>query len=241
MRYKATVRYDGTAYSGWQKQPADRSIQAELERALRNITQTETPVTGAGRTDSGVHAYGQVFHFDADKVIEDYALAINSQLPADIRVVGCVAVNDDFHARYDAVRKHYRYLINTGLYDPLQRNYVYQYCRPLDTAKMKAAGELFVGTHDFTSFNATKLSEMPNQVRTISSLTLSEQDGIIAIDVWGDGFLKHMVRMIAGTLIQAGQGKLTEADIIRVMASRDKNQLVYNAPANGLTLIEICY
>ena len=241
MRYKAIVRYDGTAYNGWQIQPNGLTVQQVVQDALKSLTLQEISVTAAGRTDAGVHSYGQVFHFDCDKQFKDIARAINSQLPDDVRIVSCQEVSDEFHSRFDAKWKHYRYVINTNGYDPIRRNYEYQLNEKLDVELMRQAAEEFVGEHDFTSFNATKLSEMENQVRTIYRIDVNERNGRVILDFYGNGFLRHMVRMLTGVLIEAGKGKITAEEINRLLDSRDKNAVHYNAPACGLYLMKIGY
>ncbi len=241
MRYKGIVSYDGTQFAGWQKQPGKRTVQSEIEKSLATICQTEVEITGAGRTDASVHALGQVFHFDTDRQFTDIARAINSQLPSDVHVLNCQQVSDDFHSRYDACWKQYRYLINCSDYNPIARNYIWQYNRPLDVEKMKQCAQLFVGTHDFTSFNATRLTEVENQVRTIYRIEVNEENGIVEFSVWGDGFLRHMVRMIVATLVEAGKGNINEAEIAQIMAARDKKACNFNIPGCGLYLVTVDY
>ena len=241
MRYKGVVSYDGTRYGGWQIQPDSDSIQANLNKALSKICNEEIFVTGAGRTDGGVHAYGQVFHFDTAKTFEDFKKSINSQLPDDIHVTSVEKVNDDFHARYDALWKHYCYQINMGEYDPVNYNHQYQLNKKMDVKTMKEVAQLFIGEHDFTSFNATKKEEMPNQVREIYDITFSVKDDILSVDIYGNGFLRHMVRMMVGTMIEAGLGKLNVSDVKEMLESCSKTAVRYNAPACGLYLINVGY
>lgn len=241
MRYKACVMYDGCNYSGWQIQPNARTVQDEIEKALSVLTQQTISITGAGRTDRAVHAIEQVFHFDCDKVFMNFEKAINSQLPEDIFVTSCERVPSEFHCRFDAKWKFYSYAVNTSNYNPLQRNYAFQLCEPLDLDKMMEVSEIFIGEHDFTSFNATKVSEVEDQTRTIYSIDISENAGIISFDVVGNGFLRHMVRMIVGTLIEVGRGNLLREDVEKMLEAKDKNSVHYNAPACGLYLIKIGY
>ena len=241
MRYRGVVSYDGTNYSGWQKQPGRISIQGLLEEALFSLTGQHISVTGAGRTDAGVHAYGQVFHFDCDKSFAWFARSLNSQLPADVYVREVTEATPDFHSRYDAVRKHYRYCINCGEYDVFLRNRCYQLGHPLDVEKMREGAALFKGEHDFTSFNATKLAEMANQVRTIYSLDIREEGNLAILDFVGNGFLRHMVRMITGSLIALGLGNTTLEDLEGMLNAADKEACHQNAPAEGLYLVQIDY
>ena len=241
MRYQAIVVYDGTAYSGWQIQPDRPSIQAELNKALGSISGEDIHVTGSGRTDGGVHAYGQVFHFDMERVLDDPVRAFNSRLPEDIHIRKIMPVNDDFHARYDACWKHYDYLINNGEYDPLKRNYSAWVRTPLNIDLMKQAAEVFLGTHDFTSFNATKTEEIADQIRTIYDINIMKEKDMIRISFYGSGFLRYMVRMMAATLIEIGREKINNSDIIEMLKAEDKNACGYNSPACGLYLMEVGY
>lgn len=241
MRYKAIVSYDGTAYQGWQKQPDKNSVQAKIETALSRLCRHNVKITGAGRTDKGVHAFGQVFHFDTDKEFKDITKSINSQLPEDIRIVSCKPVSDEFHSRYDAKWKHYSYIINTGKFNPIQRNYAYQLGIELDEEKMQEAAKALVGTHDFSSFNATRKDEIEDQVRTIYKIEVKRRGSLVTVDYYGDGFLRYMIRMMTGALIEAGKGKITAEDIHNIMEKMDKTACNYNVPACGLYLIEISY
>ena len=241
MRYKAIVSYDGTAYQGWQKQPDKNSVQAKIETALSRLCRHNVKITGAGRTDKGVHAFGQVFHFDTDKEFKDITKSINSQLPEDIRIVSCKPVSDEFHSRYDAKWKHYSYIINTGKFNPIQRNYAYQLGIELDEEKMQEAARALVGTHDFSSFNATRKDEIEDQVRTIYKIEVKRRGSLVTVDYYGDGFLRYMIRMMTGALIEAGKGRITAEDIQNIMEKMDKTACNYNVPACGLYLIEISY
>ena len=241
MRYKAIVSYDGTAYQGWQKQPDKNSVQAKIETALSRLCQHGVKITGAGRTDKGVHAFGQVFHFDCDKEFKDITKSINSQLPEDIRIVSCKPVSDEFHSRYDVKWKHYSYIINTGKFNPIQRNYAYQLGIELDEEKMQEAAKALVGTHDFSSFNATRKDEIEDKVRTIYKIDVKRRGSLVTVDYYGDGFLRYMIRMMTGALIEAGKGKITAEDIQNIMEKMDKTACNYNVPACGLYLIEISY
>ena len=241
MRFKAKVSYDGHEYQGWAKQPGKNTVQGNIERALKRLTSEDISIQAAGRTDRGVHAYGQIFHFDCNKEFRDIARSINSQLPASIRIVSCEAVSDEFHSRFDAKWKHYRYLINTGKFDPIMRNYLCQLNRKLDVEAMKKASEVFLGEHDFTSFNATGKSEIEDQVRNIYRIDIKEKGNILSIDYYGDGFLRYMVRMLTGALIAAGSGRTTPEELKEILKKRDKTACNFNTDACGLYLIEIGY
>ena len=241
MRYKATVSYDGSGYYGWQSQNDKPSVQQKLNEAISSITNETVSITGSGRTDSRVHAYGQTFHFDTDKKFADLASSINSQLPDDIHVIKVEEVSDDFHARYDVRWKHYDYLINNGPYDPLKRNYCVHEQEKLDTELMKKAGDVFLGEHDFTSFNATKKQEIANQTRTIYNISVASDGNMIRISFYGSGFLRYMVRMLAQTMIEAGKGKITANEIREMLDKKDKEACHYNGQPQGLYLMEVGY
>ena len=241
MRYKATVSYDGSGYYGWQSQNDKPSVQQKLNEAISRITNETVSITGSGRTDSRVHAYGQTFHFDTDKKFADLALSINSQLPDDIHVIKVEEVSDDFHARYDVRWKHYDYLINNGPYDPLKRNYCVHEKEKLDVELMKKAGDVFLGEHDFTSFNATKKQEIANQTRTIYNVSVASEGDMIRISFYGSGFLRYMVRMLAQTMIEAGKGKISPDEIREMLDKKDKEACHYNGQPQGLYLMEVGY
>ncbi|MCF0110410.1 MAG: tRNA pseudouridine(38-40) synthase TruA, partial [Erysipelotrichaceae bacterium] len=155
MRLKCIVSYDGTAYKGWQVQPGLLTIQQVIEEVLSSVQNHKTPIVSSGRTDAGVHAVGQVFHFDStmDISCEKWQYILNSKLPKDIRIQEITEAEESFHARFDACWKHYDYRINTGVFNPFERNYALQLCKPLDIDKMRETASVFVGTHDFTAFN----------------------------------------------------------------------------------------
>ena len=241
MRYKATVSYDGSGYYGWQSQNDKPSVQQKLNEAISRITNETISITGSGRTDSRVHAYGQTFHFDTDKKFADLASSINSQLPDDIHVIKVEEVSDDFHARYDVRWKHYDYLINNGSYDPLKRHYCVHEREKLDIELMKKASEVFIGEHDFTSFNATKKQEIANQTRTIYNISVASDGNMIRISFYGSGFLRYMVRMLAQTMIEAGKGKISPDEIREMLEKKDKEACHYNGEPQGLYLMEVGY
>ena len=241
MRYKAIVSYDGSRFAGWQIQNDKPSVQQTLQQAISTIANQPVKITGSGRTDAGVHAYGQVFHFDLDKTYKDLRTSINSQLPDSVYVRSLEAVPDDFHSRYDVCWKHYDYLINNGEYDPLKRDYCCFEREPLDVNIMKEAAKIFVGTHDFTSFNATGKDEIVNQERTVYNITVAKEDDMIRLSLYGSGFLRYMVRMIARTLMEAGKGRITLEEIREMLEKKDKQACHYNGEPQGLYLVEVGY
>ncbi|AZK44102.1 tRNA pseudouridine(38-40) synthase TruA [Erysipelothrix piscisicarius] len=243
MRFKATVQYDGSMFKGWQKQPSGRCIQTEIESVLTRINKVPIHISGSGRTDAGVHALGQVFHFDNIVNMDEKQLfrALNTLLPDDISITDIHPVHSDFHARFDVVSKTYEYRLNMGSYNLFERNYVYQYNKSLDLQAVREAMQVFIGTHDFTSFNATGLDEIENQVRTITDFDLIVAGDQLSFVVSGDGFLRYMVRMIVATCVACGSGKCTPHDINLMLKEADKNSVSYNIDACGLYLKEVNY
>jgi tRNA pseudouridine38-40 synthase len=240
---KLTIEYDGTAYAGWQRQPKHQTIQAVLEDALFKITQVPTPAVGAGRTDSGVHALGQVVSFRSDKSLADsqWAPALNSYLPKDISVLSSERVPDDFHARFSAKGKAYQYHITTQTSRPaLNRHRTWHFPHFLDRNAMNQALATFSGTHDFTSFRGQR-SQTINPVCTLSHLSLLEEFSSIIIRIEGDRFLKQMVRAIVGTLVEVGQHKRSPHTIEDILKAKDRRAAGRTAPPHGLYLVEVRY
>ena len=256
--FKLTLAYDGTAYAGWQRQPGAATIQAAVEAALLPVEGRRVTVHGAGRTDAGVHALGQVASMRLAHPIAAAALvrALNARLPGDIRVLRAEAARDDFHARFRACSKTYRYRLATGpVADPLERRYVWHLPHPLDCAAMQAAGELLRGRHDFAAFRTAADPTAPAAaVRTIADLRVVAERGprwpapaagrggdVIGIEVAGDGFLRHMVRTIVGTLVEVGRARRPAADVAAVLAARLRARAGPTAPARGLFLVRVDY
>lgn len=243
MRFKVTVAYNGANFVGWQRQNKGRSIQKTIEDVISIIEKKPTEITGAGRTDSGVSALGQVFHFDSQLNIpeEQWRKALNDLLPNDIYIKDVTLVSDDFHARFSVTSKRYDYCIQTGEYDVFTYPYVLQLNKPLDIEKMRECAELFVGEHDFTSFNATPLETISYQVRTIQRLSIVDEGDKVRLIFEGKGFLRYMVRMISQVLINVGLHKSDQQDILRMFELNDKEACKLNAPPQGLTLVEVRY
>lgn len=242
MRYKVTISYVGSKYHGFVRQKNALTIQVKIESVLAIIFQRDIKITPASRTDQGVHAYGQVFHFDAlKKDIGPLKWSLNSLLPKDIRIREIEAVNEDFHARFSVKKKTYHYLINTGEYDPFYENRAFQKKYKLDYEKMLEVAKLFIGCHDFGSFNTTPYSEKPNQIRTISEFTIVKKDKRYLITVTGDGFLRHMVRIMVGTIVDVGRGKISVAEVKERLMKPSKDKRRYNIDAGGLYLVKIYY
>lgn len=240
---KAILEYDGTNYKGFQVQRQVLTVQMVLEQALEKLTREKIKIIGAGRTDAGVHALGQTINFITDSTIptERFALALNSCLPRDIRVLTAVQVPHSFHARYSAVWKRYRYLIRCGTSGGVfWRNYALILSDPVDVALMQEAAAYLVGTHDFRCFCAGG-GEAKTTVRTITQCSLEKTGSGIILEVVADGFLYHMVRNIVGTLLQAGRGQRQPSEMLQILASKDRKQAGPTAPPQGLYLVEVGY
>ena len=240
---KLTIEYDGKCYNGWQKQPNKLNIQGEIERAIYNITKEEVDLIGSGRTDAGVHALGQVANFKTNSQIsiEKLPLAINSQLKNSIVIKEAEEVNERFHSRYNAKHKTYRYIINnskcgTAIY----RNLEYSYPFKLDAEKMKQASKYFEGEHDFKAFKSSGTSSK-NSVRTIYKAIVKQEGEKIIIELTGNGFLYNMVRIISGTLLDVGLGKIRAEEIPEIIESKDRQRAGKTLPAHGLYLVEVKY
>ncbi len=246
MRYLITISYDGSKYSGYQKQPNGNTIQDRLEEALTSINGgKKVSVSASGRTDSGVHALNQKVHFDLNIKItcDNLKKALNSLLPGDIYVRDSITVDDDFHARFDVKAKEYIYKINMGEYNPIEKDYVYQYCKKLDVVEMERALKYIEGTHDFKSFTSGD-DVRDDYVRTIIQTNLIrdlKNVNMITISFLGTGFMRYMVRNLVGTLIQIGEGKCKSTDIIDILNARDRRKAGMCADACGLYLKDVFY
>ncbi|MEE3201685.1 MAG: tRNA pseudouridine(38-40) synthase TruA [Acidobacteriota bacterium] len=248
---KLTLAYDGGDFVGWQRQPVGRSIQGELEQAFEEIEGQRIDVQGAGRTDAGVHALAQVASVRLAHGIETHSLAraLNAKLPLDIRVLSVEHVQDQFHARFSSRRKIYRYFIAPGpVVSPFVRRYAWHVVEPLDVTAMNKAAVSFLGQHDFEAFQAVG-SDVETTVRTISEVTLGTRqlagvestDGLISVDIIGDGFLRHMVRIMVGTLVSVGRGQQPVRAINDVIRSGERECAGITAPAHGLFLVTVKY
>ena len=242
-RILLTVSYDGTAYCGWQHQENGPSVQAALEGALLRALGQFTRVTGASRTDAGVHALGQRAHFDAVSSIppEKYPFVLNRFLPPDIRVTAGMQVPRDFHARFDAVGKWYTYRIHNAPHPSAMFRHVTAHVPvPLDLALMQRGAEQLLGTHDFAAFAAAG-GQAKTTVRTLDAAAVAREGEAVILRVHGNGFLYNMVRIIAGTLTDVGHGKLDPDCISRAIGSKNRLDLGVTAPACGLELTRVEY
>ena len=246
MRYFITFSYDGSKYSGYQKQPNKRTVQGELEKVLQKInSNVVVNVSASGRTDAGVHAINQKAHFDLIKDLDESRLhlSLNGLLPRDIYIKRVEKVAYDFHARFNVCSKEYIYVINMGEYNPIECDYVYQYCKKLDLNKIKDALKYLEGTHNFKSF--TKSDDIKDDYcRTIIKTDIvndSKDDNKIIISLLGTGFMRYMVRNIVGVLIEIGEGKRSVDDIKMVLQAEDRNKAGKTAPPEGLYLKDVFY
>lgn len=240
MRYLITFSYDGTLFYGYQKQPNLRTIEGELESALTYINGgKEVVIHSSGRTDRKVHALNQKAHFDLDKEITLYKLkcALNTYIGNDIYVKDVEIVPNDFHARYMVKRKTYSYKINMGEYNPLERNYVYQYNKQLDIKRISTEIKYLVGTHDFSSF-ANMEDKKESYIRTIYDAYVDVEDNIVTITFVGDGFLKYQIRNMVGCLIETSTKNRSIKDILE---KKDRTLFGKIAPGEGLYLKDIEY
>jgi tRNA pseudouridine38-40 synthase len=239
-----TVAYDGTPYAGWQVQPAHMTVQQRIEEALLSLTGERVKVHGSGRTDQGVHAVGQVAHFDLAKRWLPAALrkGLNALLPPDIRVKSLARARSDFHARRSAVRKEYRYFIwNADIMDPCRRFYATHVRKPLDVGAMRAAADVLVGRHDFAAFTANPNREVESTVRELMRLKIRKSGPLITVTAASEGFLYKMVRSLCGLLIRAGEGAVTVNEVRAILASRIRTARVPTAPPEGLFLWRVWY
>jgi len=243
MRVKMVVAYDGTNYSGWQIQPNGVTIEQKLNEALQALLGEDIRVTGASRTDAGVHSLGNVCIFDTDTRMpaEKISYALNQRLPEDTVVQDSCEVPDTFHPRFSRSRKTYEYrILNRRFRMPTRRLDTYFYHYPLDVEKMQEAADYLVGEHDFKSFCSVNTA-VEDTTRTIYSCELEQQGDLLTIRVTGSGFLYNMVRIIAGTLFDVGIGKIAPEDIPAILEKKDRKAAGPTAPAHGLTMIGLEY
>lgn len=242
-RWKCLCAYDGTAFAGWQSQAGGTAIQDVIEARLTQIFKEPRRIHGSGRTDSGVHARAQVFHFDAEwsHAPEKLLAAFRVGLPPSIQIKSVRAVAAGFHSRFDATGKRYDYFVHLGDADPFTRPYCWSYFKPLDVAAMQAAAAVLHGRHDFRAFTALNGPEREDTVRDLRRLDVKRRGCTIQISAEADGFLYKMVRSLAGMLVAVGDGKLTVADVRRILHSRERTAAVQTAPAQGLFLTKVFY
>ena len=240
---KLVIEYDGKSFGGWQKQPNKPNIQGEIEKAIFNIKKEDVDLIGSGRTDAGVHSLGQVANFKTNSniPIEKMAIAINSQLKNSILIKSAEEVDERFHSRYNAKQKTYRYVINNSKYGTaIYRNLEYSFPIELDVEKMKEAAKYFEGEHDFKAFKSSGTSSK-SSVRTIYRAEVKKEGERIYIELTGNGFLYNMVRIISGTLLEVGLGKIKPEEIENIIESKNRQNAGKTLPAHGLYLVKVEY
>ena len=237
------IEYDGKDFNGWQKQPNKLNIQGEIERAIKDITGEEVELIASGRTDAGVHALGQVANFKTNSSIpvEKFPIALNTKLKRSVRILEAREVEERFHSRYNCKRKTYRYVINnsengTAIY----RNLEYNFSIGLNVEDMDKASKYFIGEHDFKGFKASGTSSK-SSVRIIYEAKVYKEGNRVNIELTGNGFLYNMVRIIAGTLVEVGIGKILPEEIPQIIQSKDRTKAGKTLPPNGLYLVNVEY
>jgi len=243
MRYAIGLEYDGSQFHGWQIQRQEPTVQSCLEQAVAAVADHQARVSCAGRTDAGVHALCQVAHFDSDaqRPERSWILGLNSNLPAGISVLWIRNVDDSFHARFSAYARSYRYVILNRWIRPALDASRMSWCRtPLDADKMNGAAQCLVGEHDFTSFRA-RACQARHAVREIQQLTVERHGNVVSLDVTANGFLYHMVRNIAGSLLKVGRGEKETAWVKQVLQLKDRTQAAPTAPPEGLYFLAARY
>lgn len=243
MKYLMTFSYNGTYYNGYQIQKNDNTIQKIIQEKLTKINSNKkVTISASGRTDKGVHALNQKAHFILDKNIDTDKLknSLNKLLPDDIYVKDIIKVDEDFHARFDVIKKEYIYKINLGEYNPIEKDYIFQYNKNLDINNIKKATKYLIGTHNFKGF--TKVDEeKETYIRTIYDIELSLENDILILKFTGNGFLRYMVRNIVGTLINIGENKFNPEYIKEIIDTEDRKKAGIKAPACGLYLSNVYY
>jgi tRNA pseudouridine38-40 synthase len=242
--FKITIEYDGSDCHGWQRQAVDRTIQGDIENALKNMTGDPITLTGSGRTDAGVHALNQTANFRCETSLtaEAFLKGLNSLLPEDIVVTSCKVVPEKFHARYDVKSKVYHYrILNRMLPAAVSRQYAWHIRKKLDLNAMKKALGCIIGSHDFKSFEGSGSPRVSTIRCIINAEFVETDDNYLVLKIEGDGFLKFMVRNIVGTLVDVGLHKITPDDFKGILVSKDRSLAGITAPAHGLFLMEVKY
>jgi len=247
LKLKLTIAYDGTAYAGWQVQDSGTGVQEKVEDALAKLFSSRPRLHSSSRTDTGVHALGMVAHFEVPAAefkvpARKLVLALNAHLPEDIRVLAAQRAGPDFHARFCATGKQYRYFAwNHPAMNPLLLRRAWHVKRKLDLAAMRRAAAHFVGRHDFRSFRVNPDYDTDSTVRTLTRCDIRRQGPLLTFIIEGDGFLYRMCRGIVGTLVQVGEGKIAPGEIKRILQQRDRRLAGVTAPAHGLVLWKVFY
>jgi tRNA pseudouridine38-40 synthase len=247
IRLKLTIAYDGTNYAGWQIQKSGVAVQELIEKALKNIFALDLRLHGSSRTDAGVHARALIAHVDIPRAkskmtARKLSLALNAHLPEEIRIMRAARAASDFHARFNASGKQYRYFIyNHAAMDPLLRAQAWHVPQSLDLAKIRQAARAFIGKHDFEAFAANRGYKMESTVRTVTRCEIRRAGPLLTVIIEGDGFLYKMCRGMVGTLVQVGQNKFAPTEIHQMLATKDRRAAGMSAPAHGLVLWKVFY
>jgi len=241
-RCKITIRYDGAGYAGWQNQPGQSTIQDEVEKSLSRLYQQEIEIFGQGRTDAGVHAEGQVAHTDLPdtKTTGKIVHALRGILPADIAVIDIEKVPDDFHARFDAISRQYRYQVNTRQ-NPLKRNYSWHVSKPLNSELLHSCAALVKGTHDFINFSKTEDKNFGTTICTIEHSEWVDMEEELIFRIWGNRFLRHLVRRLVGSMVRVASGRMEIKDFEEMLKAPEMELKGFSAPAKGLVLEKVFY
>ncbi|WP_018249326.1 tRNA pseudouridine(38-40) synthase TruA [Orenia marismortui] len=240
---KCIVAYDGSNYHGFQRQDNAITVQEVIENAIKRLIKQDVKIIGASRTDSKVHARGQVFNFNLDSSIptERFSLALNTKLPDDVVILDACEMNNNFHARYNTKDKLYKYQIYNNKYpSPFYRNYAYHIYNELDLLKMEEGLKYLIGEHDFTSFRSSGCNAQ-SPIRKIFDINMEYKEDLIVLNIHGNGFLYNMVRIIVGTLVRVGLGKIRPKEVRDILLSKDRKKAGPTAPAHGLILEKINY
>lgn len=249
MNFKLLIQYDGTDFHGWQIQENQRTVQGELERVIGMIENEKVHISGAGRTDAGVHAEGMVanVHLNRPFTPENLRNAVNGNLWRDVRIMNAEKADEDFHARFSAKGKTYLYrVVNAPVMSPFWLRFAHHEARPLDVGRMNETARLFLGTHDWTAFSSSK-SDCENKIRTITDFTVESfwdsraNASLIEFRITGNGFLRYMVRSIVGTMLEVGRGEKDSDTILSAIVGGDRSLAGKTAPAHGLTLLKVFY
>lgn len=243
MRIALSVEYDGSRFHGWQYQPRQRTVQGILQTVVSQVANTPTEVFAAGRTDTGVHALNQVVHFDTEafRAEHNWLMGLNANLPDDICVKWVKNVPDEFHARFSAIKRRYRYLIlNRASRSAIHHQRMWWYYKSLDENNMQLAANMLLGQHDFSAFRAQEC-QAKSPIKTLDKIIVTRRDDCIAVDVEARSFLHHMVRNLLGVLVPVGEGKKTVSWVEDVLQSRDRNLAGVTAPPHGLYLTQVVY
>jgi tRNA pseudouridine38-40 synthase len=247
VKFKLTIAYDGLAYAGWQVQKTGVGVQQKIEEALGKLFPSVKRIHSSSRTDTGVHALAMIAHVEIPKAefkmpVEKLLLAVNAYLPPDIRIMAATRCRADFHARFDASGKQYRYFLwNHSAMNPLLRHTAWHVPKQLDLERMRAAARHFLGKHDFKSFAATRSYEMESTVRTVTRCAILRKGALLTFVIEGDGFLYKMCRGMVGTLVQVGQGKIAPGEISKILEQKDRRVAGMTAAAHGLVLWKVFY